>query len=525
MIEKIKKLFLGKTKPLVEMLISVEKIEKRMAILRNGRLEEFQLERAREINIAGSIFKGRVKNIEPGLKAMFVDIGLDKNAFLHYWDALPAAQEEIETIQRSRPTTATPQGKKINIEDIPNLYPPGSEVVVQVTKGPIGTKGPRVTTNISLPGRYMVLTPYSSQFGISRKIQDPSERKRLRRILEKMQVPEGMGLIIRTAAEHQKARFLIRDVAYLLEQWREIDQLIQQKSAPYVVYHEGGLLHKAVREFLTDEVDRIIVDEPEAFEQIKQHISRISKRSVKKVRLYSDNIPLFEKFAVEKQIEESFNRIVQLRSGAHLVIDETEALVAIDVNTGKSRAGREDGSDSILPTNLEAAEEIARQLRLRNIGGLIVLDFIDMKSKKDQNAVYHKLKECLARDKAKTHVLPLSPLGLIEMTRQRTEESVAGTLYTECPYCQGRGLIKTQETLSIELQRAIARVARQHPHIHEFRIIVPPALLDRLRRIDENSLIELERRLAIRLVFRSDPTMQPEQYKIFDATTDVELPL
>jgi ribonuclease G len=523
MIEKIKKFLLGKNKPLVEMLISIEKIEKRMVLLRNGRLEEFQLERAREINISGSIFKGRVKNIEPGLKAMFVDIGLEKNAFLHYWDALPAAIDEIETIQRSSSGEKKAHTKKITADDIPTLYPPGSEVVIQVTKGPIGTKGPRVTTNISLPGRFVVLTPFSDQFGISRRISDPAERKRLRKMLEKIHVPDGMGVIIRTAGEGQKARYLIRDVAFLLEQWNEIEKAIKEKPAPCVVHHESGLVHKAVRDFLTDEVDRIIVDDPDAFEQLKLHIANISKRSVKKVRLYTEQIPLFEKFGVEKQIEEAFSREVQLRSGAHLVIDETEALVAIDVNTGKSRAGREDGSDSILPTNLEAAEEIARQLRLRNIGGLIILDFIDMRSKKDQNAVYQKLKECLARDKAKTHVLPISPLGLIEMTRQRTEESVARTAYMDCPHCRGRGVIKTPETLSLEIQRTISRVARQNPNIHEYRLIVSPILLDRLRRMDEDSLIELERRLAIRLAFRSDPNLHPEQYKILDAATDTEL--
>ncbi len=523
MIEKIKNFLLGKKRPLVEMLIQIEKIEKRMAVLRNGRIEEFQMERTRDINISGSIFKGRVKNIEPGLKAMFVDIGLEKNAFLHYWDAIPAAMEEIETVERAGGKKDHP--KRIEADDIPKLYPPGSEVVIQVTKGPIGTKGPRVTTNISLPGRYVVLTPYSEQFGISRRIQDPAERRRLRAILEKIHVPPGVGIIIRTAGEGQKARFLVRDVAYLLDQWKEIESAMREKPAPSILHQESGLVHKAVRDFLTDEIDRIVVDDQAAFETLKSQISNISKRSVKKVRLYTDNIPLFEKFGVEKQIEDAFSREVQLRSGAHLVIDETEALVAIDVNTGKSRAGREDGTDSILPTNLEAAEEIARQLRLRNIGGLVILDFIDMRSRKDQQAVYQKLRECLAHDKAKTHVLPISPLGLIEMTRQRTEESVARTTYMECPHCRGRGVIKTPETMSLEVQRAIARAARLYPNCHELRLVVPPTLLERLRRQDEDSLIEIERRLAVRLAFRADPTLHPEQFKVLDATNDSELKL
>ncbi|MBX7157301.1 MAG: Rne/Rng family ribonuclease [Verrucomicrobiae bacterium] len=519
-LEKIKGVLgLAPKKPIVEMLISVEKIEKRVALLENGRLEEFHIERRRDMTLPGSIFKGRVKNIEPGLKAMFVDIGAEKNAFLHYWDAMPAALDEVETVDRGRKKSAR---KRIQVSDIPKLYPEGSDVIVQVTKGPIGTKGARLTTNISIPGRFLVLTPFSDQFGISRKIEAPQERARLRKILSQLEVPDGIGVIIRTVGEGQKARFFVRDLAILLEKWREIEIGLEKKSAPVVLLQESDVVERAVRDFLTDDVDRIIVDQEEAYERVRKTVEQISRRSLKKVKLYQEMVPLFEKFGIERQLENSFQRKVMLKSGASIVVDETEALVAIDVNTGRTKV---DGAkeNTILATNLEAADEIARQIRLRNMGGLLILDFIDMKSRRDQQAVYQRLRQALSRDKAKTHVLPISPLGLIEMTRQRTEESVAQSHYQDCPQCGGRGVIKTAETMSVEVQRGISRIMRQHPDVHELRVFVNPVLLDRLRKEDEEALVELERRYGGRLAFRADPKLHAEEFVVVNALTEEEL--
>ncbi len=519
-LDKIKNWFSTRSnKPTVELLINVEKIEKRVALLENGRLEEFQIERQREMILSGSVFKGKVKNIEPGLKAMFVDIGAEKNAFLHYWDAMPAALDEIETIDRGKKSKAP---KRIQVSDIPKLYPIGSDVIVQVTKGPIGTKGARITTNISLPGRYLVLTPFSDQFGISRKIADQKERSRLRKILSDLDVPDGMGVIIRTVGEGQKARFFVRDLALLLEKWVLIENGMREKAAPVTLLSESGLVERAVRDFLTDEVDRIIVDNEESYNQVRNMVGQISKRSMRKVRLYGDPVPLFERFGVDKQLDASFGRQIFLKSGASIVIDETEALVAIDVNTGRSKGGS-DKEDTILKTNLEAADEVARQLRLRNMGGLLIIDFIDMKSKKDQKAVYDRFRHALGRDKAKTHVLPISQLGLLEMTRQRTEESVIQTAYMECPHCKGRGTVKTLETMSLEVQRGIAKVMRLHSDVHELRVIVHPQVLERLRTQDEEALVELERRYAGRLSFRADPQIKIEEYSIQNSLTNAEL--
>ncbi len=522
-LEKIKDLLgMGKTKkPLVEMLISVEKIEKRLAVLENGRLEEYQIERQRDMVMAGSIFKGRVKNIEPGLKAMFVDIGAERNAFLHYWDAIPAAMDEIETFDRKGKGG---KKKRITVADIPNLYPVGSEVIVQVAKGPIGTKGARVTTNLSLPGRFLVITPFSDQFGISRKISDSKERSRLRKILEKLNVPDNIGVIIRTAGEDKRHRFFVRDLAYLVEQWQEISEKMQTASAPAILHEEMGLTERAVRDFLTDEVDRIVIDDEDAYERVKKLVGLVSKRSEKKVKLFQDAVPLFEKFGVDKQFETSFQRQIHLKSGSSIVIDETEALVAIDVNTGKTKIGG-DKEETLLATNLEAAEEVARQLRLRNVGGIIIIDFIDMKSRKDQNAVYMRLRDALSRDKAKTHVLPISQLGLVEMTRQRTEESVLQTTFMKCPHCSGRGMVKTPETLSLEIQRHIGKIMRKHPDLHELRVSVHPSILDRLRKEDEEALIALERKYQGKLAFRPDAKLLQEQYIISNAITDEEVKL
>jgi ribonuclease G len=521
MIEKVKR-FLGLSRQSGNRLvISNERLERRVALLEGGVLEEYNIERASERNIVGSIFKGRVKNIEHGLKAMFVDIGFEKNAFLHFWDALPAALDSgVEQVERR---AGSKTKKRITAKDIPQVYPAGSEVLVQVTKGPISNKGPRVTTNISLAGRYLVLMPFSDQSGISRKIESPQERERLRKILKSLEVPDGMGVIVRTVGEDQRARYFVRDLRLLLEQWRQIEQTMKEKPAPVCVFKEPDLIERTVRDFLTDEIDAVLCDDPDAVARMQSLVEHISRRSQNRIQYYNEPVPIFEKFGVQKQIDDAFHRQVWLKCGGYIVIDETEALVAIDVNTGRNKGGK-DVEKTILQTNLEAAEEIARQLRLRNIGGLIIGDFIDMKSRKDQQAVYSRMKERLKRDKAKTHVLPLSQLGLMEMTRQRAYESLSGSIYQNCPYCSGRGLVKSSMTMSVELQRALHSVMRKYQDtIHDIKVVVNPQVLERLRTEDEELLIEMERKYEGRLTFRSDPAYHVERFVITDARTGAEL--
>ncbi len=512
-----------------EIIINAETLEKRVALLESGRLEEFHIERTTEQRIVGSLFKGRIKNLEPGLKAAFVDIGFEKNAFLHYWDIIPeSADTTFEAVETKGSKKSVSRESKYHptMDDIPKLYPPGTEVIVQVTKGPISTKGPKITTNISLPGRYLVLYPFGSQSGISRKIEDPKERSRLREILRSMTVPEGMGVIFRTVGMGQSRRYFIRDLALLIDEWQKIAERIKAAPVSSCVYQEPGLVYRTVRDFLTEEVDRIVVDNREEFERIQNLVGQISNRSKSKVKLYDESVPIFERFNIDRQIEDAFRHQVWLKCGGYIVIDETEALIAIDVNTGRNKSGK-DLERTIFQTNLEAAEEVARQLRLRNIGGIIIIDFIDMKSRRDQQEVTNRLRDCVRRDKSKTHILPISPVGLTEMTRQRQEESIRDAVYEDCPNCKGRGIVKSSESMSVEIQRYITEILKkrgdQRNSELSVRVIVHPDVLERLRARDEEILVDLEQRLSGKLSFRADPSLHREEFKVVNPVTGEEL--
>jgi ribonuclease G len=508
-----------------EVIINAESLETRVGVLEEGKLEEFNIERTSEERLVGSIFKGKVRNLEDGLKAAFVDIGFEKNAFLHYWDIVPSNFDSgVEIVER--PVGRDRRDKpKITQKDIPRVYPPGSDIIVQVTKGPIGTKGPRVTTNLVLPGRYLVLLPNSDQSGISRKIENQQERQRLKGILRKLSIPDGMGVIMRTVGEGQQMRYFVRDLALLLEEWEQIQSRIKSQPTATCVFQEPDLIERTVRDFLTEDVERIVVDSAKAYDRMREMISKISKRSAAKVKVYNESQPIFDRFGITRQLENAFSRQVHLKSGGYIVVDETEALVAIDVNTGRHKGGK-DQETAILKVNMEAAEEISRQLRLRNMGGLIVLDFIDMKSRRDQQSVYQKMKEGLRRDKAKTHVLPISQLGLMEMTRQRHSESVHAAVYDDCPYCKGRGKVKSALTMSVEIQRKLSELLKKRTRDEsdfQLRIVVHPTVLERLRTEDEKHLIEIEKRYFGKLSFRAEPAMHAEQFKIVNVANNEEL--
>jgi ribonuclease G len=523
-IKKVQKLIRPVKKTHKEVIINTEALETRVAVSEEGRLEEFTIERTSEERLVGSIFKGRVRNLEDGLKAAFVDIGYEKNAFLHYWDIVPSNFDSgVEVVERDGGRKR--DKPKITQKDIPRLYPPGSDLIVQVTKGPIGTKGPRVTTNLVLPGRYLVLLPNSDQSGISRKIENQEERQRLKRILRQLTIPDGMGVIMRTVGEGQQLRYFVRDLALLLEEWNEIQAKIKKQPPATWVFQEPDLIERTVRDFLTEDVERIVVDSPQAHDRMRAMISKISRRSAEKVKLYTDHQPIFDRFGITRQLESTFSRQVHLKSGGYIVVDETEALVAIDVNTGRHKSSK-DQEQTIFKVNIEAAEEICRQLRLRNMGGLIVLDFIDMKSRRDQQQVYSKMKEGLRRDRAKTHILPISQLGLMEMTRQRHSESVRSAVYDDCLYCKGKGKVKSAETMSVEIQRKLGEILKKRTRDEsdfQLRIVVHPTVLQRLRTEDEKHFIEIEKRYFGKLNYRPDPAMHAEHFKIINAATNEEL--
>lgn len=507
-----------------EIIINAESMETRVAILVDGGLEEFFIERPTEDRIVGSIFKGKIQNLEDGLQAAFVDIGMKKNAFVHYWDMIPedtARLEAEEGVQRSRPG----KQKKFAPGEMAKRFPPGSEIVVQVTKGAIGTKGPRVTANLSIPGRYLVMMPGSNLKGVSRKIEDDKERERLKKVLARLPVPPNIGLIIRTAGAGARKVSFARDLRSLLDIWSKIEQGIREKPAPCRLYEEPDLIERVVRDSLTEDVDRIIVDSREQFERIRDLAGRISRRAKNRVKLYEGQTAIFDQFGVTEQLESAFRRKVWLKSGGYLVFDETEALVAIDVNTGRHKGGTTQ-EESILQVNLEAAAEVARQLRLRNIGGLIVVDFIDMKQRKHQNTVYKAFKDALKRDRARTNILPISQLGLLEMTRQRVEESIHAATYSDCPYCRGRGKVKSPLSMSVEVQRRIAEVMRRTKRDKEVlavKVTVNPAVLERMRSEDEAALIDLEQRYKGHFTFVGDPSMHVEDFVITHAETGQQL--
>ena len=528
LLQKILGIFQKEKSTFRELVINSEPLEKRVALLVNGVLDRFEIERESDDRMVGGIYKGRIKNLDPGLKAAFVDIGYSKNAFLHYWDMLPAATDSsVEVVRVNKKKGAPERKNEPTVKDIPQLYPPGSEIVIQVTKGPIGTKGPRTTTNLSLPGRYLILTPFSDGCGISRKIEDPQERKRLKTLINELTIPEGMGVIVRTAGEGKKIRYFIRDLHLLLKKWEEIARRMASDRAPACLYQEPDIVERTVRDFLTEDIDRVLIDNEGDFKRTQEFVAQISTRSRGKIAYYKDSIPVFERYNIERQIEQTFQRKVTLPSGGQIVIDETEALIAIDVNTGSHKSRSGDEKNTIFQVNMEAAVEMARQIRLRNIGGLIIMDFIDMKERRHRQSVYDKMVELMAEDKAKTHILPISQLGIMQMTRQRQQESLSAGQYTSCPYCHGRGSVKSATTMSVELQRRLSSVCRRlqtrkDGKEYSLRVHVHPGILERLRAEDADLLVRMEKLFSVKLAFRADPNYHVENFKIINALTNEE---
>lgn len=527
-LQKILSVFQKEKSSYRELIINSEPLERRVALLVDGRLEKFEIERQSDDRMVGGIYKGRIKNLDPGLKAAFVDIGYSKNAFLHYWDMLPAAADSsVEVVRVNKRKDAPPRAAEPTVKDIPNLYPPGTDIVIQVTKGPIGSKGPRTTTNLSIPGRYLILMPFSEGCGISRKIEDPAERKRLKQMLNELTIPEGMGVIVRTAGEGKKTRYFVRDLHLLLKKWEEISKKTASERSPACLYQEPDLVERTVRDFLTEEVDRVLIDNKADYERTLELVGQISKRSRGRIAFYNDSIPIFERFNIERQIEQTAQRKVSLPSGGEIVIDETEALISIDVNTGSHKNRGGDEKNTIYAVNLEAAAEVARQIRLRNLGGLIIIDFIDMKERRHRNAIYEKMVQEMAQDKAKNHILPISTLGIMQMTRQRQQESLSSNLYTDCPYCRGRGIVKSATTMSVELQRKLSSVLRRlqlrnDSKEYSLRVLVHPSILERLRSEDAELLVRMEKLYGAKLAFRADLNYHVENFKIINALTGEE---
>lgn len=506
-----------------EIIINVEKLETRVAIIENGRLEEFMVEHPEEERLVGSVFKGRVQNLENDLQAAFVDIGLKKNAFLHYWDMTSDADSILDDddAAQSGERRGGKKSNRLSDAEIAKRFPPGSEIIVQVTKGPISTKGPRVTANLSIPGRYLVMMPGEKIRGISKKIGDGNERKRLKKIIDRLPLPENVGLVVRTVGAGASARAFARDLRNLLSVWNEMQANTRNLRTPCCIFQEPDLCERVVRDWLTEDVDSIVIDDDRNYNAMRELAGRISMRAKSKIRRYDGETGIFEHYGIERQLSEAFSRQVSLKSGGYLVIDETEALIAVDVNTGHYK-GNGSQEDAIREVNLEAVDEVARQLRLRNIGGLVILDLIDMKSRKHQREVVRRLKDALKRDRARTNVLEISELGLLEMSRQRQDSSILSQLTSNCPYCRGHGRVKSPMAVSIEIQRALITLLRKaeiSKRPFEPKIVIAPQVMQRLRTEDSGLLARLQKDYDTRLTFVSELHRHPEAFAILDAAT------
>ncbi|RJQ09685.1 MAG: Rne/Rng family ribonuclease [Bacillota bacterium] len=441
-----------------EILVNVEPGETRVAILEDGILVEVYYERPTGQRTVGSIFKGKVENVLPGMQAAFVDIGLERNAFLYVSDALPPKNADEEADGQVRVEHKERNGR-LTIED---LLKPNQEVMVQVAKEAIGTKGARVTTHCTLPGRFLVLMPTVDYVGVSRRIDNDRERDRLRKIAERVR-PRNMGLIVRTVAEGKSEHELSQDAEFLVKLWGKIQDKKRTGPAPQLLHKDMGLVYRVIRDSFTEDVDRFVIDSKQEYEKVLELLDDIGPSLKKRVELfYSSERTIFDLYNLEPEIEKALRRRVWLKSGGYLVIDRTEALTSIDVNTGKY-VGTVDLADTVFRTNLEAAREIARQLRLRDIGGIIIADFIDMESESHRQKVLKTLEEHLRRDRTRTYVLGITQLGLVEITRKKAKQSLDDALQKPCPYCEGKGRVMSEESVAAKLRREVKAMLRRSP--------------------------------------------------------------
>ncbi|NLY75794.1 MAG: Rne/Rng family ribonuclease [Firmicutes bacterium] len=431
-----------------EILINIGIDENRVAILEDGILAEFLVERPEEQRRAGNIYRGKVENVLPGMQAAFIDIGEEKNAFLYIDDVLP---KEVESENAD-------VSKHFTIQD---LLHEGQDIIVQMIKEPIGTKGPRVVTQITLPGRYLVLVPTVDYIGISRRIEDENERERLRTTVASFKAA-GVGLIVRTAAEGVEAAELQSDYEFLINVWEKIKKKTKKGPCPALLYRDHDFLYRILRDYLSKDVSRLLIDESETYSKALELVKTLAPSLKNRVQLYNGAAPLFEVFNVEAQVEKALRRKVWLECGAYLVFDQTEALTVIDVNTGKF-TGTTSLEDTVYQTNLMAAVEIARQIRLRNLAGIIIIDFIDMCSDEERNQVIAKLEAEFARDKVKVNILGFTSLGLLELTRKKVRQSLREILQVECDSCDGTGYVNSLDYLAKKAARSIQLIARNTP--------------------------------------------------------------
>ncbi len=495
-----------------ELLINVEPQETRVAIFHEGVFEEFHVERSSPPPLLGNVYKGKVASVVPGIRAAFVDLGIGKNGFLYLTDIVspsPEVEEAVRMEENPKPSKPLSENLRPRIQDLVRV---GQEILVQVIKEPLGTKGPRLTTHLTLPGHFMVLMPMDATFGISKRIDDPKERDRLRTIMKGMRRPADMGLIIRTAAIGSARGQLARDVRFLIALWKRIKVRSVRVKAPTLIHEEYNLPLRMARDGLSAEVKKIIIDSKEEFHKLQRFLAQTEPQMRSRVEFYRQEVPLFEKRGLEKEMEKIYNRKVELPSGGTVIFEQTESLVAIDVNSGRF-TGRRGLEDTAFTTNMEAAKEIPRQIRLRDLGGILIIDFIDMNSQSHRQKVFNTLQNVMRKDRAKKNLIFLSEFGLVEMTRQRVRRSLESVSFRECPTCEGRGKIRSVITISIHALREIKK-AFQSSKKRTVEVTVHPELASRLFNEDRDSLTAIERQFRGRVVVKTDPALHMEAVKV-----------
>lgn len=498
-----------------EILITATPQETRVAILEDDVLVELMVDRPDAERIVGDVYLGTVQAVLPGIQAAFVDIGTEKAAFLHVSDVVPDDDEDDDDDGPTRD-----RSQRGNHPPIQDMIEKGQRLLVQVSKEPISTKGPRVTAHISLPGRFLVFMPGSSHIGVSRKIDDREERARLRAMAKEI-VPEGVGVIIRTVGEELTREVFQREFTTLHDTWKKIQKKSKSGRAPALIHREAKLTSGIIRDVFTAKVDALTIEGQQVFNEVKQYLDGVDPSLMNRVHLYVDPVPLFDKYGIEEAIREAFQRRVDLPSGGYIIIEPTEALVSIDVNTGRY-TGKKDPEKTILKTNVDAAKEIARQLRLRDIGGIVVCDFIDMDSRANQDRVLQELRQHLARDRARTRAFQVSELGLIEMTRQRVRPSLFQSLTEPCPHCGGSGRVFRPETVTRRVERAVRRIAVQQRE-KKVTIRVHPQVALYILEDEPDFMRRLEKTLSLNVDLRDDPLMKQDEFRLLAGPADADV--
>jgi ribonuclease G len=504
-----------------ELLLNIEPRETRLAHLRNGLLFDLTVERKKKRRLTGNIYRGKVTNILHNIQSAFIDINESENGFIHITDIIENTKKFEQRFDLDFDLDYNIQSidedeKDVDIEEV---LKKDQTVLVQVVKEPIGTKGARLTSNISIAGRYLVLLPNSNHRGVSRKIEDRAARERLKKLIRSFEMPQKMGLICRTASRFATEDMLIDEAHELLDNWQKIIEKFQESNDPCLLYEESDMIKKAVETAVDKRFDRMLIDDYHTYQVCKKLHEKYKGEHSVRIEYYRDKIPMFERFNVEREIEKTLKRKIWLPRGGYIYFERTEAMYTVDVNSGRSTSGDSDVEESLVRINLEAAEEIARQLRLRNVGGLIVIDFIDMRMRRSQRRVLDKLKECMKEDSAKCRILGMSEFGLVEMTRQRSRGSLTQLLFTDCPYCQGKGLIKSHDSVAIEIERGLKKAILHHQQ-YGIKLQVHPYLYEYLNREDMPHLRAIAEENNARIEWEISDEMHLSDYHFISATSN-----